>query len=121
MTHALKLALVCGVVLAAPAFATPAFAQAPAGEPPSDTVKLIVEKGMKLAVADMEFDLTFKTDGSYADPTGQGGKYRTDGKKLCMTPDAFGQEFCNDYPDGKKSGDRFEIVSDFGPMNVTVK
>jgi hypothetical protein len=117
MTHALKFAFASSLALAA----APVFAQTPAGAPPSDTVKLIVEKGMKLAVADMEFDLTFKTDGSYADPTGQGGKYRTDGKKLCMTPDAFGQEFCNDYPDSKKSGDKFEIVSDFGPMTVTVK
>jgi hypothetical protein len=116
MTHALKLALVCSVALAAPAFA-----QAPASAPPSDTIKLIVEKGMKLAVADMEFDLAFKADGSYADPSGQGGKYRTDGNKLCMTPDAFGQEFCNEYPDGKKSGEKFDIVSDFGPMTVTVK
>jgi hypothetical protein len=117
MTHALKLALTAGLALAA----APVFAQTPAGAPPSDTVKLIVEKGMKLAVADMEFDLAFKPDGSYGDPTGQGGKYRVDGKKLCMTPDAIGQELCNDYPDGKKSGDKFELTSDFGPLTVTVK
>jgi hypothetical protein len=117
MTHALKLAFVCGLALAA----APGFAQTPAGAPPSDTVKLIVEKGMKLAVADMELDLAFKADGSYADPTGQGGKFRTDGKKLCMTPDALGQELCNDYPDGKKTGDKFDLPTDFGPMTVTVK
>ena len=115
MRHALKLALACGLA------AAPAFAQTPAGGPPSDTVKLIVEKGMKLAVADMEFDLAFKADGSYGDPSGQGGKYRIDGKKLCMTPDALGQELCNDYPDGKKSGDKFDLTTDFGPMTVTVK
>lgn len=117
MRHALKLAGACGLALAA----APVFAQTPAGAPPSDTVKLIVEKGMKLAVADMEFDLAFKADGSYGDPSGQGGKYRIDGKTLCMTPDAFGQELCNEYPDGKKSGDKFDLTTDFGPMTVTVK
>jgi hypothetical protein len=97
----------------------PAFAQTPA--PPSDTVAGIVAKGMKIAVMDMEFDLAFKADGTYADPSGMGGKYRVDGKKLCLTPDAFGMELCNDYPDGKKTGDKFEITSDFGPMTVTMK
>jgi len=97
----------------------PAFAQTPAK--PSDTVASIIAKGMKIAVADMEFDLAFKADGTYGDPSGMGGKYRTDGKKLCMTPDALGMELCNDYPDGKKSGDKFELTSDFGPMTVTMK
>ena len=111
--------LALAALLAAPAFAqeTPA---APA--PLSDTVKMIVEKGMKIAVGDMEFDLSFKPDGVYVDAgSGEGGKYRVDGKKLCMTPDALGQELCNDYPDGKKTGDKFELTSDFGPLTVTMK
>lgn|SRR5690606_15715132 len=98
--------------------AAPALAQEAA--PASDTVKAVIEKGSKLSVMDMEFVLTYKADGTYTDDQGSGGKYRVDGKKLCLTPDAIGQELCSEYPDGKTSGDKFEIQSDFGPMTVTV-
>jgi hypothetical protein len=108
------------IIALAALLAAPALAQTPAA-PPSDTVTTIMAKGMKIAVADMEFDLVFKPDGTYADPSGMGGKYRVDGKKLCMTPDALGTELCNDYPDGKKTGDSFELASDFGPLTVTMK
>ncbi len=107
----LKFALATGIALTA----APAFAQ------DSDTIKTIVEKGSKLEVMDMAFEFTYKADGTYADNQGTGGKYRVDGKKLCLTPDALGQELCSEYPDGKKSGDSFEITSDFGPMKVTIK
>ena len=117
MTHTLKLALLSGMMLAA----GPAFAQAPAPAPASDTVKTIIEKGSVLSVMDMEFVLTYKPDGTYTSADGQGGKYRADGKKLCLTPDAIGQELCSEYPDGKTSGDKFEIQSDFGPMMVAIR
>jgi|SRR6185295_4012926 len=100
------------------ALAAPALAQAVA---PTDTIKLIVEKGNKLSVMDMEFDFTYKADGTYADVSGMGGKYRVDGNKLCLTPDALGQELCSEYPDGKKSGDKFDVQSDFGPLTITIK
>jgi hypothetical protein len=100
-----------GIVL----LAAPAFAQE------SDTIKTIITNGSKLAVMGMEFEFAYKADGTYTDNQGTGGKYRVDGKKLCLTPDAIGQELCSDYPDGKKSGDSFDIQSDFGPMTVTIK
>ena len=93
---------------------------APAYADDSDTIKAIIEKGSTLSVMDMEFVLTYKPDGTYTDNQGSGGKYRADGNKLCLTPDAVGQELCSDYPEGKKSGDKFEIQSDFGPMLVTI-
>jgi hypothetical protein len=107
----LKLAIAAGLMLAA----APAFADE------SVTIKTILEKGAKLSVMGMEFDLAYKPDGTYADPSGMGGKYRVDGKKLCLTPDALGQELCSEYPDDKKSGDSFEIQSDFGPILITIK
>jgi hypothetical protein len=113
----LKLAIAAAVMICS----APSFGQEPAaGAPASDTVKAVVEKGSKLSVMDMEFVLTYKADGTYTDDQGSGGKYRVDGKKLCLTPEAIGQELCSEYPDGKKSGDKFEIQSDFGPMTVTV-
>jgi hypothetical protein len=96
-------------------------AAAPAFADDSDTIKTIIEKGSKLSVMGMEFEFVYKGDGTYTDDQGTGGKYRVDGKKLCLTPDALGQELCSDYPDGKKSGESFEIQSDFGPMQVTIK
>jgi hypothetical protein len=98
------------------AVAAPAFAQ------DSDTIKLIIAKGNKLAVMGMEFNFVYKADGTYSDAaSGMGGKYRIDGKKLCITPEALGQELCSEYPDGKKSGDTFDVQSDFGPLTITIK
>jgi hypothetical protein len=109
---ALKFVMAASILLAS----APAFAQ------DSDTIKLILSKGNKLAVMDMSFDFTYKADGTYTDAaTMQGGKYRVDGKKLCLTPEALGQELCSEYPDGKKSGDKFDVASDFGPLSITIK
>jgi hypothetical protein len=100
--------------------AVPVIAQTPA--PPSDTVKEIIAKGSKIDVQGQVYEQTYKADGTYAGAdASQNGKYRVDGKKLCLTPDALGQELCNEHPDGKKSGDTYEITSDFGPMNFTIK
>ena len=112
---ALRIALGIGLMLAA----TPAFAQA---APPSDTVKNIIEKGSKIDVGGMVYEQTYKPDGTYTGASDDaGGKYRVDGKKLCLTPAALGQELCSEYPDGKKSGDSFEVQSDFGAMTITIK
>lgn len=97
----------------------PALAQA---APASDTVKAAIEHGTKIDVMGMIYEQTYKADGTYTGAEGDaGGKYRVDGKKLCLTPDALGQELCMEYPDGKKSGDTFEVQSDFGAMNITIK
>jgi hypothetical protein len=109
---AMKFVLAAGVLSA---FATPALAQE------SDTIKLIIANGNKLSVMGMELELSYKADGTYSVASDQGGKYRVDGKKLCLTPDAIGQELCSEYPDGKKSGDSFDIQSDFGPLTITIK
>lgn len=115
----LKLTVAMAVIAA---FAAPVLAQTPpTGAPANDTIKAIIEKGDVLDVMGMAYTLTYKPDGSYTDDQGSGGKWRADGAKLCITPDAIGQELCSDYPAGKKSGDKFEINSDFGPMTVTIK
>ncbi|MDP3740146.1 MAG: hypothetical protein Q8R02_22365 [Hyphomonadaceae bacterium] len=109
-------------VAALAAFAAPVLAQTPApAAPPIDTIVAIVEQGDVLDVMGMAYTLIYKPDGSYTDDQGSGGKWRADGAKLCITPEAIGQELCSDYPAGKKSGDKFEITSDFGPMTVTIK
>jgi hypothetical protein len=119
--QALKYVAVASLLLAA----VPVLAQTPAaapGAPASDTVKIAIEKGTKIDAGGMVYEQTYKADGSYTGATdGDAGKYRADGKKLCLTPDAIGQEICIEYPDGKKSGESFEAQSDFGPMTVSIK
>src|SRR5690349_9484227 len=99
--------------------AAPALAQ---GAPPSDTVKLAIEKGTKIDAQGMVYEQTYAADGTYKGAEeGDTGKWRGDGKKLCITPAAIGQEICLELPDGKKAGDTFEVTSDFGALNLTIK
>jgi hypothetical protein len=97
--------------LAAGLLAAPVFAQAPAGAPASDAVKIAIEKGMLIDIMGMPVDMAFNAkDGSVAAMQGQyPGKYRVDGKKLCISFDAMPEEACMDIPDGKKSGDVFNV------------
>jgi hypothetical protein len=111
----LKLAAIASLMIAA----APALAQA---APPSETVKAIIAKGSKIDVGGQVYEQTYKADGTYSGASAdQNGKWRADGKKLCMTPDALGQELCNEHPDGKKAGDTYEVQSDFGPLSFTIK
>jgi heat shock protein HslJ len=105
--------------LAAVLLAAPALDQTP----PTDTVKAVVEKGVTMEVMGQAGDIEYKPDGTFSGFDGQfEGKYKTDGNKLCITVEAFGLiDQCTEYPDGKKSGDTFEIPSDMGPMKVTIR
>ena len=106
---------------AAIALAAPALAQDAA--PPSDTVKTVVEKGVSMEVMGQAGTIDYKADGTFSGFDGQfAGTYKTNGNKLCISVEAFGiDNQCTEYPDGKKSGDTFEIPSDMGPMKVTIR
>jgi hypothetical protein len=107
--------------LAAAMVVAPAFAQEVA--PPSDTVKAVVEKGVTMEVMGQAGDIEYKADGTFSGFDGQiEGTYKTDGNKLCITIEAFGAiDQCSEYPDGKTSGDTFELPSDMGPLKVTIR
>lgn len=114
--QALKYVAAAAILLAA----APVIAQTPA--PPSDTVKIAIERGTKIDAQGMIYEQTYKPDGSYAGAAdGDAGKYRADGKKLCLTPEALGQELCMELPDGKKGGESFEVQSDFGALMFSIK
>ena len=88
----------------------PAFGQT-AGAPPSDSVKAVLEKGLMIDIMGMPVDMMFNKDGSFAAMQGAyPGKYRVDGKKVCITSDAMPEESCIEVPDGKKSGDTFNMT-----------
>lgn len=99
-----------------------ALAQTPApGAPPSDTVKEVIAKGVMVSFGGMEVDFSYNADGTFSGAGGQFvGKYRTDGNKICITADMLPQELCQEYPDGKKSGDSFDLTSDLGASTVKI-
>ena len=105
----MKTKLIAGLALALAA--APAFAQAPAGAPATDAVKVVLEKGLIIDIMGMPVDMMFNKDGSFAAMQGAfPGKYRVDGKKVCISSDAMPEESCMEIPDGKKSGDSFNMT-----------
>lgn len=113
-----KITLAAAVALAA----APALAQTA----PSDTLALVLEKGATLNVIGMGVtgDVTYKSDGTFSGFEGQyEGTYKIDGAKLCATSAAVGEDnACVEYPDGKKSGDKFTIKHPtIGDIEVTLK
>jgi phosphate-selective porin len=107
----LKLALLAAAMIAAPAFA-----QAPA----TDTVKAVVEKGVSIEIGGFAGTVDYKADGTFSGFDGMfSGTYKVDGNKICSESDLGSS--CAEYPDGKKSGDSFELPSEMGPMKVTIR
>jgi hypothetical protein len=115
----LKLLAAAAVILAAPAFAQ-------GGAPASDTIKLVLEKGTTMSVAQMGItgDVAYKPDGTFSGFDGQyEGTYKVDGSKLCLTAPAVGQDnACFAYPDGLKSGDKFKVTDpNIGEIEIAIK
>jgi hypothetical protein len=100
----------------------PAFAQTA----PSDTIALVLEKGVTMSVAQMGItgDVAYKPDGTFSGFDGQyEGTYKVDGAKMCVTAPAVGQDnACWDYPTWQKSGDKFKITdANVGEIEITIK
>jgi hypothetical protein len=101
---------ILAAALAAALLAGPALAQT-TGAPPSDAVKVVLEKGLIIDIMGMPVDMVFNKDGSFAAMQGSfPGRYRVDGNKVCLTSDAMPEESCLEVPDGKKSGDSFNMT-----------
>lgn len=110
----IKIALIAAAMIAAPAMAqdTPA--------PPSDTVKAVIEKGVAVEIMGFAGTVDYKADGTFSGFDGMfEGTYKADGNKIC-SESAMGAS-CSEYPDGKKSGDTFELPTEQGPMKVTIR
>ena len=107
MKTGIRIEAVLAVLLAA----APAFAQTA----PSSSVKVAIEKGAVFVADGRDYEFIAKPDGSSVDKAGaKQGTYRADGGSLCITPAIYGREVCFAFPDGKKSGDKFEVVNQFG-------
>jgi hypothetical protein len=111
MKTRIRIEAALAVLLAALPLIGPAFAQAA----PNGSVKAVLEKGAVFVADGRNYEFVAKPDGSYADTVGAAqGTYRADGASLCITPNIYGREACFTFPDGKKSGDKFDVVNQFG-------
>ncbi len=106
------------VAAAALMLAGAAFAQTAA--PEGSTIANVLSKGIILSAQGMEFPITYAPNGTY-DAGAFSGAYKVDGKKLCMEIAEAGITLCSEYPDGKKSGDAFQITTDMGPIDVKIR
>lgn len=121
--------LIIGAALLA--LAAPAFAQQPAGAPPSDTLKEVTTKVIILTIDQIgAVDITYNADGTFVGKSETlesfiggplKGKWRTDGDKLCTEVEIQPGESCAVYPAGKKSGDEFDVPGDQGSAKVKIK
>jgi opacity protein-like surface antigen len=109
------------VIAAAALFvAAPAFAQA--ADNVSDTLKEVTSKGVTMNVMGTEGAIDYAADGTFSGFDGQiGGTWKAEGTKLCLTIPGMIENQCTEYPEGKKSGDKFEIASEMGPMEITIR
>jgi hypothetical protein len=108
------------LALAAGLLAAPVLAQTAA--PASDTIKAVTAKGVTMSVQGMDFDIDFTPDGNFTGAGGQfAGTWKADGKKLCLTIPGMIDNQCTEYPDGKKSGDSFDITNDQGSITVKIR
>ncbi len=115
MRIAIRIEAVAAIALAC----APAFAQAP----PSDTLKVVLAKGAVFTVEGRDYEFVPRPDGSYANIRGTAmGRYRIDGRTLCVTPTEYGTEACFVFPEAKASGDKFEVTNEHGqPAAVTIR
>lgn len=116
----IKIALAAAVALAV----APALAQSA----PSDTLSVVLAKGVTMNVAAMGVtgDVAYAADGTFTGfDGGYAGTYKVDGSKLCSTSAAIGEDnACVEYPAGKKSGDTFKIKhpsEQIGEIEITLK
>ena len=66
-------------------------------------------------------DIVYSPDGKFSGFDGMfDGTYKVDGNKICIESAVIGTS-CSEYPDGKKSGDSFEMPGPQGTMTVTIK
>jgi hypothetical protein len=96
--------------------ATPAFAQT------TTTLQEVTTKGIVMEAQGMQIDVAYKPDGTFTAMDGAvTGKWRIDGDKLCTTSNFNPSEECTAYPEGKKSGDSFDMTGAMGTAKITIK
>lgn len=111
----LPTACLTALIIAAPA----ALAQTPPAN--ADTYAAILQHGVVIVTPDLEIDVQFKPDGSYAALSGTWtGTWKIVGDQLCTTTGDTKIETCQAYPAGKTSGDTFDLETPQGAVPVRI-
>jgi hypothetical protein len=101
-------ALFAGLVDATPALA--------------DTLSEVTGHGIVLTIGDMDIDVSYTPDHKLSAMGGQvTGTWRIDGDKLCTSSNVDPNETCVAYPRDKKSGDRFDIDTGQGLVQIRIR
>ena len=99
-------------------------AHADGAKPPASvTLKEVVTRGSVLIIGEgMEIDVAYTPDGKFTAMDGQvKGTWRIEGDTLCTTTNFQPVESCALYPQDKKSGDTFEIMTNQGQVQIRIK
>lgn len=86
------------------------------------TLDEVTKHGMVVTLGSFDLGTDFTADNRFSMADGMiRGTWRTDGNKLCLTGDTDGLESCTEYPEGKVSGDTFEVQLEHGPATVRIR
>jgi hypothetical protein len=95
--------------------AMPAFAQE------KTTLEYVTTKSVVMIIAGQEYPITYTPDGKLSVSNGMiTGNWKIVGETLCSTNSVDPTEVCILYPQGKKPGDEFEVLSPQGPFTIRI-
>jgi len=109
MRNVILAAAACaGLIAAAPALA--------------DTLIEVTSHGIVLTIGDMDIPIDYTPDHKLSGMGGQlTGTWRIDGDKLCTTSNFDPNESCFAYPKDKKSGDKFDVDTGQGVIQIKIR
>ena len=107
-------------------FTTAVLAAGASPQTPSiDTFYFMMRDGIVMTTQGHVIQIDYNDDGSFsgeAAGTNFEGTYRIDGAQLCTTSSLAASETCTVYPEGRQSGDEFEIVSPaLGSVRIRIR
>ena len=88
----------------------------------ADTLSEVTSHGIVLTVGDMDIAVDYTPDHKLSAMNGQvTGTWRIDGDKLCTSSNVDPNESCYAYPKDKKSGDKFDVDTGQGMVQIKIR
>jgi hypothetical protein len=88
----------------------------------ADTLSEVTSHGIVLTIGDMDIDVSYTPDLEFSAMGGQvTGAWRIDGDKLCTSSNVDPNETCFAYPKDKKSGDKFDVDTGQGMVQIKIR
>lgn len=102
-----------------------ALGSASAQTPAIDTLYFVVREGVVMTAHGHAIDIDYDAEGNFrgrAAGTTFEGSYRLDGDQLCTTSSLASADTCTRYPEGKRPGDEFDVVSPtLGQVRIRIR